>query len=125
LWKSAGIEPKGSWYIEAGQGMGATLGIANERNAYAITDRGTYLAFKKRVSLPILLEGDRALLNIYSVLEVNPANGPRVNSAGGKAFADFIVAPQTQEVIKTFGVEKFGQPLFVPVAGKKEDELGA
>jgi tungstate transport system substrate-binding protein len=56
---------------------------------------------------------------------VNPANGPRVNSAGGKAFADFIVAPQTQEVIKTFGVEKFGQPLFVPVAGKKEDELGA
>jgi tungstate transport system substrate-binding protein len=125
LWKSAGIEPKGSWYIEAGQGMGATLGIANERNAYAITDRGTYLAFKKRVSLPILLEGDRALLNIYSVLEVNSANGPRVNSAGGKAFADFMVAPQTQEVIRKFGVEKFGQPLFVPVAGKKEDELGA
>ena len=125
LWKSAGIEPKGSWYIEAGQGMGATLGIANERNAYAISDRGTYLAFKKRVSLPILLEGDRALLNIYSVLEVNPANGPRVNSAGGKAFADFMVAPQTQEVIRKFGVEKFGQPLFVPVAGKKEDELGA
>jgi tungstate transport system substrate-binding protein len=125
LWKSAGIEPKGSWYIEAGQGMGATLGIANERQAYTISDRGTYLAFKKRVSLPILLEGDRALLNIYSVLEVNSANGPRVNSAGGKAFADFMVAPQTQEVIRKFGVEKFGQPLFVPVAGKKEDELGA
>ncbi|MGH7797520.1 MAG: substrate-binding domain-containing protein [Candidatus Binatia bacterium] len=125
LWKTAGVEPKGSWYIEAGQGMGATLGIANERNAYAISDRGTYLAFGKRVSLPILLEGDRALLNIYSVLEVNPANGPRVNSAGGKAFADFMVAPETQKVIRTFGVEKFGQPLFVPVAGKKEDELGA
>ena len=125
LWKAAGIDPKGPWYIEAGQGMGATLGIANERNAYTISDRGTYLAFGKRVSLPILLEGDRALLNIYSVLEVNPANGPRVNSAGGKAFADFMVAPQTQKVIQNFGVEKFGQPLFVPVAGKKEDELGA
>jgi tungstate transport system substrate-binding protein len=124
LWKTAGIEPKGSWYIEAGQGMGATLGIANERNAYAISDRGTYLAFKKRVTLPIWLEGDRALLNIYSVLEVNPANGPRVNSAGGKAFADFMVAPETQKVIRTFGEKKFGQPLFVPVAGKKEDELG-
>jgi tungstate transport system substrate-binding protein len=124
LWKSAGIEPKGSWYIEAGQGMGATLGIANERNAYTITDRGTLLALRKRVSLPVLIEGDRALLNIYSVLEVNPANGPRINSAGGKAFADFMVAPQTQDVIKKFGVEKFGQPLFVPVAGKKEEDLG-
>jgi tungstate transport system substrate-binding protein len=124
LWKAAGIEPKGSWYIEAGQGMGATLGIANERNAYTITDRGTLLALRKRVSLPVLVEGDRALLNIYSVLEVNPANAPRVNSAGGKAFADFMVAPQTQNVIKSFGVEKFGQSLFVPVAGKKEEELG-
>jgi tungstate transport system substrate-binding protein len=124
LWKSAGIEPKGAWYIEAGQGMGATLGIANERNAYTITDRGTYLALGKRVSLPILIEGDRALLNIYSVMEVNPTNGPRINSAGGKAFADFMVAAQTQNVIRSFGVEKFGQPLFIPVAGKKEDELG-
>ena len=124
LWKSAGVEPKGAWYIEAGQGMGATLGIANERNAYTITDRGTYLAIGKRVSLPILIEGDKALLNIYSVMEVNPANGPRINSAGGKAFADFMVAPQTQNVIRSFGVEKFGQSLFVPVAGKKEEELG-
>lgn len=125
LWKAAGIEPKGSWYIEAGQGMGAVLAIANERNAYTITDRGTLLALRKRVALPILVEGDRALLNIYSVMEVNPANGPRINSAGGRAFADFMVAPQTQNVIKSFGVKKFGQPLFVPVAGKKEDALGA
>lgn len=124
FWKSVGIEPKGAWYIEAGQGMGATLGIANERNAYAITDRGTYLAYGKRVTLPILVEGDRALLNIYSVMEVNPSNGPRINSAGGKGFADFMIAPQTQKVIGSFGVEKFGQALFVPVAGKKEDELG-
>ena len=126
LWKLAGIEPKGEWYIESGQGMGATLGIADDRNAYTITDRATFLAFQKRVRLPILVEGDRPLLNVYSVLEVNPANGPRVNTAGGKAFADFMVAPDTQRVIKTFGLEKFGQPLFVPVAGMEEAaSLGA
>jgi tungstate transport system substrate-binding protein len=124
LWKSAAIEPRGTWYIETGQGMGATLGIANERNAYTITDRGTYLAYGKRVTLAIIIEGDRPLLNIYSVMEVNPANGPRVNVAGGKAFADFMVAPQTQNVIRNFGVEKFGRSLFVPVAGKKEADLG-
>lgn len=125
LWKAAGIEPKGGWYIETGQGMDATLGVANERSAYTITDRGTYLAYGKRISLPVLVEADRALLNIYSVMEVNPANEPRINSEGGKAFADFMIAPQTQNVIRTFGVEKFGQSLFVPVAGKKEEELGA
>lgn len=131
LWKAAGIEPKGSWYMEARQGMGATLGIANERNAYTITDRGTYLALRNgvsplrnRVSLRILIEGDRALLNIYSVVEVNPANGPRINSVGGKAFADFMVAPETQNVIRNFG-KKFGQSLFIPVAGKKDEELGS
>src|SRR5215470_2023577 len=124
LWKLAGVEPKGEWYIEAGQGMGATLRIADDRKAYTITDRGTFLAFQKLVRLPILVEGDRPLLNIYSVLEVNPANGPRVNAAGGKAFADFMVAPETQRVIKTFGVEKFGQPLFVPVAGMDEAAVG-
>jgi tungstate transport system substrate-binding protein len=123
LWKQAGVEPKGAWYIESGQGMGQTLGIANDRRAYTITDRATYLAFQKRVDLPILIEKDRPLLNIYSVMEVNPANGPRVNAGGGRAFADFMVAPETQAVIKSFGVEKYGQPLFVPVAGKKDEDL--
>jgi tungstate transport system substrate-binding protein len=123
LWKQAGIEPKGTWYIESGQGMGQTLGIANDRRAYAITDRGTWLAFQKRVSLPILVEKDKPLLNIYSVMEINPANGTRVNVPGGKAFADFMVAPETQSVIKTFGVDKFGQPLFVPIAGKTDADF--
>jgi len=123
LWKQSGIEPKGAWYIESGQGMGATLGIANDRNGYTLTDRATYLAFQKRLALVILLEGDKPLLNIYSVMEVNPANGPRVNAAGGKAFADFMVAPETQAVIKNFGLEKYGQPLFVPIAGKREEEI--
>ena len=124
LWKQAAIEPRGAWYIESGQGMGATLGIANERSAYAITDRATYLAYKKRLALVILLEGDKPLLNIYSVLEVNPANGPRINVVGGKAFADFMVAPDSQAVIKNFGVEKYGQPLFIPVAGMREEQVG-
>jgi tungstate transport system substrate-binding protein len=124
LWKQAGIEPKGSWYLESGQGMGQTLLVANERKAYTLTDRGTYLAFQKRVDLPILVEKDRPLLNIYSVMEVNPANGPRVNTAAGKAFADFMLSPETQAVIRTFGVEKYGQPLFVPVAGQKEEQVG-
>ena len=123
LWKQAGLEPKGGWYIESGQGMGQTLGIANDRRAYTLTDRGTYLAFVKRVDLPILVEKDRPLLNIYSVMEVNPANGPRVNTAGGKAFAEFMLAPETQAVIRTFGVDKYGQPMFVPIAGKKDEDF--
>jgi tungstate transport system substrate-binding protein len=120
LWKQAGVEPKGAWYIESGQGMGQTLGIANDRRAYTITDRGTWLAFQKRTSLPILVEKDKPLLNIYSVMEINPANGPRVNVAGGKAFADFMVGPEAQAVIRTFGLDRFGQPLFVPIAGKTD-----
>jgi len=124
LWKLAGVEPQTGWYIESGQGMGATLGIADDRKAYTLTDRGTYLAFQKRVRLPILLEGDRPLLNLYSVMEINPANGPKVNAAGGKAFADFMVSADVQRVIKTFGVDKYGQPLFVPVAGAKEEDVG-
>jgi tungstate transport system substrate-binding protein len=123
LWKQAGVTPAAPWYIESGQGMGATLGIADDRRAYTLTDRGTLLAFSKRVALKPLVEGDKALFNIYSVMEVNPANGPRVNVEGGKAFADFMVAPDTQAVIKTFGVEKFGQPLFVPIAGKTDEDL--
>ena len=123
LWNRAGIQPAGAWYIESGQGMGQTLGIADDRRAYTLTDRGTYLAFQKRLDLPILVEKDRPLLNLYSVLEVNPASGPRVNVAGGKAFADFLLSPETQAVIKTFGVEKYGQPLFVPVAGKADTDF--
>ena len=124
LWKMAGVEPKGNWYIESGQGMGATLGIANDRNGYTLSDRGTYLAFRRRVTLAVLLEGDKPLLNIYSVMEVNPANGSRVNTVGGKAFAEFMISSDAQAMIKTFGLEKFGQALFIPVAGSREEEVG-
>lgn len=120
LWKVAGIVPKGSWYIESGQAMGATLTIASEKGAYTLADRATYLAFQKRIQLAILLEGDAPLLNIYHVMQVNPARHRKVNAAGGKALADFLVSPEAQEVIRAFGVEKYGQPLFFPDAGKPE-----
>ena len=123
LWQQAVVTPAAPWYIESGQGMGATLGIADDRKAYTLSDRATLLAFGKRVRLAIMVEGDRPLLNVYSVMEVNPANGPRVNVAGGKAFAEFMLAPETQAVIKTFGADKYGQPLFVPIAGKKDEDL--
>jgi tungstate transport system substrate-binding protein len=123
LWKAAGVTPAAPWYIESGQGMGATLGIANDRQGYTLTDRATLLAFARRVDLEPMVEGDKLLLNIYSVMEVNPANGPKVNAPGGKAFADFMVAAETQAVIKTFGVDRFGQPLFVPIAGKKDEDI--
>jgi len=123
LWKQAGIEPAGAWYIESGQGMGQTLGIANDRRAYTLTDRATWLAFQKRIDLPILVESDRPLLNVYSVMEVNPAHGPKVNAAGGKAFAEFMLSPEVQATIKAFGMDKYGQALFVPIAGKRDEDL--
>ncbi len=123
LWQEAKLTPAGSWYLQAGQGMGATLGIASEKQGYTLTDRATFLAFKARVQLVPLVERDRILLNIYSVLEPNPAKFPQINGTGGKAFADFMVAKETQEVIRTFGVAKYGEPLFFPDAGKREESL--
>lgn len=123
LWQQAAIEPRGAWYIESGQGMGQTLAIADDRRAYTLTDRATWLAVRKRISLPILVEKDRPLLNLYSVLEVAPASGPRVNAAGGKAFADFMLSSEAQAAIKVFGEAQYGQPLFVPAAGKTDADL--
>lgn len=123
VWSEAGIEPRWEGYIEVGQGMGATLMITSERNGYTLTDRGTYLAFKPRVPLVPLVEGDPLLLNIYHVLEVNADRFDRVNGAGGTAFADFILSQKAQAIIDTFGVQRFGEPLFFPDAGKSVDDL--
>lgn len=123
LWKSSGVSPSGAWYQEAGQGMGQTLNIASEKAAYTLTDRGTYLSLRRNLRLEVLHEGDAPLLNVYHVMNVNPARHPRVNAEGGKAFVDFMVSPEAQSVIKTFGVEKFGSPLFFPDAGKTEAEV--
>jgi len=124
IWKSANITPQGDWYVETGQGMGASLTIASEQSAYILTDRATYLANKANLQLDILSEGDAALLNIYHVIVVNPANCPTVNNTGAIAFADYIVAPEAQTLIGSFGVEKYGQALFTPDAGKDESTLG-
>jgi tungstate transport system substrate-binding protein len=125
IWKAAGIKPEGEkWYQQTGLGMGQTLNVAAEKKGYTLADRGTYLAMKKNLGFDILVEGDAILLNIYHVIEVNPAKWPKINVAGAKAFADFMVSKETQEIIRTFGVEKFGSPLFFPDVGKKEEELG-
>ena len=125
IWKAAGMKPEGQkWYQQTGLGMGQTLNVASEKKGYTLADRGTYLALKKRLGLDILSEGDAILLNVYHVIEVNPAKWPKVNGAGARAFADFMVAQETQGIIKTFGVEKFGSPLFFPDAGKKEEDSG-
>jgi len=123
LWEKAGITPSGEWYLQAGQGMGKTLGIAGEKQAYVITDRATYLAFQKTTGLAVLVEGDPAFLNIYHVMEVNAEKFPKVNATGGKAFADFLLSASVQDILKTFGKEKFGEALFSPDAGKTEEAL--
>ena len=125
LWKKADINPVGQkWYQETGSGMGQTLNVAAEKKGYTLTDRGTYLSLKKNLGLDTLVEGDSALLNIYHVIEVNVDKWPKVNVAGAKTFADFMVSKNTQKIIKTFGVDKYGSPLFFPDAGKKVEDLG-
>jgi tungstate transport system substrate-binding protein len=125
LWKKAEVTPAGQkWYQETGLGMGQTLNVAAEKKGYTLADRGTYLSLKKNLGLDILVEGDAALLNIYHVIEVNSAKWPKANAAGAKAFADFMVSKNTQKIIKTFGVDKYGSPLFFPDAGKKDEDLG-
>ena len=116
LWQQAAITPAGSWYTESGTGMGDTLNIANERRAYTLADRGTYLVLRDRLELDVLVEGAPELLNVYHVITVNPVNGPAVNTGGAGAFMAFLVDPATQREIGEFGVERFGQPLFTPCA---------
>jgi tungstate transport system substrate-binding protein len=126
LWQKAGLSPRGQpWRIVSGQGMGATLTLADQKNAYTLTDRGTYLARRNTLESAILVQGDGQLLNIYHVMPVNPAKFPRIriNARGAKALADFLVRPTVQQVIGEFGKDRYGEPLFFPDAGKTEDRL--
>jgi len=119
LWKKAGLNPeKEKWYQQTGLGMGQTLAVVVEKRGYTLCDRATYLSRKNKIDAAVLVEGDAALLNIYHVIEVNPKKFPRVNAEGGKAFADFWVAPETQKLIKDFGIRKYGAILFHPDAVK-------
>jgi tungstate transport system substrate-binding protein len=127
LWKSAGIDPvkvSPAWYIQSGQGMGATLTISSEKSAYTLTDRATFLANQANLQLTILVEKDNSLLNVYHVITVNPDKWPNVNYAGALAFMNFMLAPATQQLIGTFGVDKYGQQLFIPDAGKTDADVG-
>ena len=121
LWKAAATTPEGKpWYQETGLGMGDTLNVAAEKAGYTLADRGTWLARKKAraLALDVVLEGAPLLLNVYHVIQVNPARWPKVNAAGAKAFADFLVAPSTQELIRSFGAPALGEPLFFPDAAR-------
>ena len=116
LWTAAEIEPGGSWYQETGQGMGATLTAASEKQGYTLSDRGTYLAQKANLDLEVLNEGDKALFNQYHVIVVDPNKHSKVNADAARAFATFITSPAVQATIGEFGVADYGQALFIPDA---------
>ena len=129
LWKKAGfnytlVNNSGPWYIDSGQGMGATLTIASEKGAYTLTDRATFLANKDKLQLEILVEGNNALLNVYHVMTIDQVKWPNTNYDGAMAFLKFMTDPATQEVIGQFGMDKYGQQLFIPDATKTDADLG-
>jgi tungstate transport system substrate-binding protein len=121
LWRKDGLRPAWPGYIETGQGMAATLLVANERLAYTLTDVATFGMLRSRLDLVALRGRDRDLLNIYHVIELNPAGHPRLNVAGGSAFADFAVSPAMQDYLAHFGEVSLGEPLFVPARGKEPE----
>ena len=123
IWKSAGITPSGSWYISSGQGMGATLQIASQKGAYTLTDTATFLSNQANLALKALLKSDTALINIYSVIAVNPAKWPKVNTAGAKAFEDYVTGAAGQQIIASFGIDQYGLALFNADAGKDYSSL--
>jgi tungstate transport system substrate-binding protein len=124
IWAKAASTPGGAWYQSTGQGMGATLRVANEKSGYTLSDRATYLAQRASLGLTVLGEGDAGLLNVYHVIEMTTKAGDQVQPEGAQAFADWIVSPSAQQRIGQFGTAKFGQPLFTPDAGKDETALG-
>ena len=113
LWQMAGVEPQGDWYVESGLGMGKVLQMASEFDAYTLTDRGTWLAYRGNLELALLLQGDPPLFNPYGVIAVNPARHPHVNYAAATALIDWLASPQGQEMIARYTVQ--GQALFHPL----------
>jgi len=116
IWEKAGIKPAGTWYLESGQGMGDTFRMADEKKAYTLIDRATYLAQKDKYKLEIIIEGDKSLLNPYGVIPVNPKKFPKVDYEGATKFAEWLTSEKGQKMIGEFGVKEFGQQLFVPDA---------
>ena len=116
IWRSADVRPSGGWYQETGTGMGQTLLVASDKQGYALSDRGTYLAQQENLALEVLVEGDVALFNVYHVMQVNPARSRQINAEAAAAFVEFVTSSVAQAIIRDYGVERFGQPLFVPDA---------
>ena len=125
LWKGAGynysaVNSSGPWYIEAGQGMGATLNIANEKQAYTLSDMSTFMAYQGNLTLVPIIEGGNELLNVYVAMAVNPKTHPGVNCELANEFINYLVSDEAQDLIASFGKEKFGTPLFSPARGNCE-----
>lgn len=114
IWREAGIEPKGEWYLQVGTGMTQALRIADQKRTYILADRGTFLAQQRHLDLKVVTEGSPLLLNPYSVIVVNPAKHPHIRYEAAGKFADFLLTPEVQKVIAEFGISKYGQPLFFP-----------
>lgn len=114
LWKAAAIEPAGDWYIEAGQGMGDVLKMADEKAGYTIADRATYLSMKDTLELEIVTENDTNLYNQYGVIVVDPAKNENINGEGALKFQEWLLSESTQNLIAEFGKEEYGQSLFIP-----------
>jgi tungstate transport system substrate-binding protein len=117
VWRQAGVEPRGDWYLSAGGGMGQVLRLASEKRSYTLSDRGTFLALRQGLDLPVLVEGDPLLVNPYHVISVNPAKHPHVHRGEAQEFADFLLSPGGKDLIGDFGRDRFGQPLFFLGAG--------
>ncbi|MDI6725708.1 MAG: substrate-binding domain-containing protein [Smithellaceae bacterium] len=124
LWTLAGLSPEGrKWHQETGTGMGQTLQVAAEKRAYTLVDRATFLAFAGKIDLTAFVKGGKHLWNIYHVIEVNPAKWPKVNQAGARAFADFLLSAETQRTIMNYGRPRLAEPLFFAGQDKTEEEL--
>ena len=117
LWQAAGVTPRGAWYVKSERGAAGnapTTRDADARHAYVLMDRATYLTLKKEIGLQVLVERDPALLNHIAVIRVNPSRLPKVNADGARAFQDWLVSEEAQQLIKGFEVDRYGEPLFFP-----------
>jgi len=118
IWKAVNIKPAGNWYIESGKGMGEVLNMANEKKAYTLSDRGTYLAYREKTTSIILCEGDPILGNPYHIIEVNPGKFPHVKKELASKLIEWVTSKEGQQIIHDFK-DKNGNPLFIPTAGQK------
>lgn len=123
LWPRAGVEPRAPWYVESGVGQGQSLVVASERRAYILTDRGTLFGRRANLALEVLVEPEPRLLNLYHAITVDPAKVPGTNVAGANAWVDYVLSPDGQRLIGSFGRDRYGAALFFPAAGKDERSL--